>query len=207
MRKILSLFAYLLYKDDVIRLKKQIRLIYSSINNSKRNKYKLFAQLLISGEDHRFRYHWGFDPIAIIRAIKQRLLHNRIEGASTIEQQLVRVMTNNYKICYKRKIKEILLSTTIKSFIPKKDIPYVYLEVAYYGDNVYGLHNMLEYLKLKEENITIEKSAELIAFIKYPYCSKKVLNNTYRLTNRKNHLLNLYKKHLNTRIFKLYYEY
>jgi penicillin-binding protein 1A len=58
---------------------------------------KLLIAHLISGEDHRFYNHIGFDPIAILRAIYKRIDAGKIEGASTIEQQYVRTCTERLK--------------------------------------------------------------------------------------------------------------
>ncbi|WP_349825405.1 transglycosylase domain-containing protein [Bacteroides ovatus] len=46
-------------------------------------------------------YHIGFDIIAIIRACFKLLISNKKEGASTIEQQLIRVVTNDYRYTLK----------------------------------------------------------------------------------------------------------
>src|SRR5262245_58755153 len=54
-------------------------------------------RLLVSGEDHRHGRHPGFDCVAIGRAIWRRLTQGANEGASTIEQQIVRVTTNRYE--------------------------------------------------------------------------------------------------------------
>lgn len=50
-------------------------------------------QLLVSGEDHRHARHPGYDVIAICRAVWRRATSGRREGASTIDQQIVRVLT------------------------------------------------------------------------------------------------------------------
>ena len=52
---------------------------------------------LIVAEDHRYKYHVGFDLIAIFRSILKYILYNKKEGASTIEQQLVIVVTCDYR--------------------------------------------------------------------------------------------------------------
>ena len=60
-------------------------------------------------------------------------------GASTINQQLVRVLTNRYERTFKRKVKEILLASLVARAIPKTDIPGIYLSVAYFGWRMNGL--------------------------------------------------------------------
>src|SRR5262245_21594087 len=58
----------------------------------------LIAQrLLVSGEDHRHVLHPGVDPIAICRATWRCIYRGKREGASTIEQQVVRVISGRYE--------------------------------------------------------------------------------------------------------------
>ena len=161
------------------------------------------VKFLISGEDHRFQYHFGFDIIAILRAIKNRYLHDKIEGASTIEQQLVRVLTNNYEPTIKRKIKEIFLSTTISDTIPKSDIPLFYLSVAYYGSNMQGLQQAVDKLQNKTHDFTL-LAAELVARLKYPEPLALSPLRENQIKKRKAHLLYLYNKHRLSKWIKIH---
>src|SRR5690242_20336233 len=70
----------------------------------------LLQELLVSGEDHRHGRHHGFDLIAIARAVWRRIARGKYEGASTIEQQLVRVITGRYERTLRRKVREIGLA-------------------------------------------------------------------------------------------------
>ena len=165
----------------------------------------LLIKFLISGEDHRFRYHVGFDFIAIIRAIKNRIVHNKFEGASTIEQQLVRVLTNDYEKTFRRKIKEIFLATTLCELIPRNDIPFIYLNVAYYGANANNLEKIFAQLRLqKVECITEEIAAEIVAKIKYPEPQVHNEKRMKQIAVRKEQLLSLYKKHNSRKLIKVY---
>src|SRR5205814_3743247 len=95
--------------------------------------------------------------------------YNKIEGASTIEQQLVRVLTNDFKRTLGRKIKEIFLATTLRYIIPRKYIPIAYLQVAYYGTNLIGLKAILNKFNIESpDDLSEETAAEIIARIKYP---------------------------------------
>lgn len=124
---------------------------------------------LIIGEDRRFYKHKGFDFIAIIRAIKNRILYSKKEGASTIEQQLVRVLTNQYKKTLRRKIKEIILATKLKKLLSKKEIALLYLKLAYFGTEKQGLKNTLNSFNLRlEDKLSDEICATIVARLKYP---------------------------------------
>ncbi|MCX6290903.1 MAG: transglycosylase domain-containing protein [Bacteroidetes bacterium] len=165
----------------------------------------MLEMLLISGEDHRFKYRFGFDVIAIIRALKNRVIHNRVEGASTIEQQLVRVLTSDFNKTLKRKIKEIFLSTVLCELVPRKDIPTIYLYVAYYGTGMRGLEQVFKKFGItKSQTISNEMCAEIIARIKYPEPQKRNEKRLRQIEMRKKHLLALYNKHRLYKKFKIY---
>jgi membrane carboxypeptidase/penicillin-binding protein len=190
---------YLLLKEKLLNEKKRIQGQQLSTHD------KTLEKLLISGEDHRFRYHLGFDIIAILRAVKNRLLHDKIEGASTIEQQLVRVLTNDFDKTFKRKVKEIFLSTTLSRLVPRKDIPTIYLHVAYYGTGMNGLDQVFKKLDIDNSQvISTELCAEIIARIKYPEPTNNNLRRLSQIEMRKNHLLALYNKHSSYKQFKIY---
>lgn len=205
MRKILGLIAKRLYKKKYSQLRDRLLYEYALVKCNQSINFDTLSKLLISGEDHRFFYHIGFDIIAIFRAIRNRLFYNKIEGASTIEQQLVRVLTNDFEKTFQRKIQEILLSTTLTSIVPKKIVPEIYLNVAYYGTGMNGLKQAIDKLGiLDEEKMPLENAAELISRIKYPqptYPNEKRLK---QIEARKQHLVILYNRHLTKRYFKIY---
>lgn len=206
MRHLFSNIAKRLYKDQFLILSKRIDSLELRLDSILGvTDTEILIQILISGEDHRFKYHFGFDIIAILRAIKNRLIYGRVEGASTIEQQLVRVLLNRYEKTFSRKICEILLSTTLCELIPRKKIPMVYLAVAYYGANMNGLHQVLAKLSPNKLDIIDENlAAEIVSRIKYPEPKKY---NEYRETQikrRKSHLIKLYHQHKSRKYLPLY---
>lgn len=167
--------------------------------------YNTLSKILISGEDHRFNYHIGFDFIAIIRAVRNRIFYQKVEGASTIEQQLVRVLTNDFRRSYKRKIQEILLSTTVSSIIPKSAIPIIYLNVAYYGAGMNGLNQTVSKLGIVDiKTMAVEQAAEIVSRIKYPQPSNPNQSRLQQIEIRKQHLIKLYNNHSNRKYFRVY---
>jgi membrane peptidoglycan carboxypeptidase len=199
----LLILVKFLYPKDYSILKSRL-LEVSSIELAN-DKSEILKKLLISGEDHRFRYHLGFDIIAIFRAIKNKILYKKIEGASTIEQQLVRVLINDFEKSLRRKIKEIFLATTVRYIIPRNLIPLIYLEVAYYGTNMIGLKATLKKLNIDlTDNLSHEKAAEIIARIKYPEPRILSSKRIKQISLRKKHLLTLYNNHKNRKIIKVY---
>ena len=176
--------------------------IESIQNNDSINK---LVNFLITGEDHRFNYHFGFDGIAILRAMKNRLLFNKKEGASTIEQQLVRTITCDFEKVYLRKIKEIILAFYLKTILDKRSIALIYLNIAYYGTDYGNLDKILyRFNKRKGDVLDNETCAEIISRLKYPEPKTRVQEKLDLIARRKCHLLRLYDKHSNYKLIKIH---
>ncbi|RKS94895.1 penicillin-binding protein 1A [Flavobacterium limicola] len=159
---------------------------------------------LISAEDHRYKYHVGFDIIAIIRAFRNRILYKKQEGASTIEQQLVRTIIGKYEKSLSRKLREICLAFALKLFINKKTTALIYLNIAYYGTDFKGLDKVLKKFNLKKgDYINDNICAEIVSRLKYPESTKKSTR-LKLIENRKKYLLKLYEKHSNYKLLKIH---
>lgn len=208
MINILGYLAKHIYKEKYKLLRECLLTEFEFIKINQSENSNMLSKLLISGEDHRFYYHLGFDVIAMMRAIRNRLFYKKIEGASTIEQQLVRVLTNDFERKLSRKIQEIFLATTIKSIIPKNTIPIIYLNVAYYGVDMKGLNQVFTKLDIKKKDILpLEQAAEIVSRIKYPQTKHLNQNRLKQIEVRKQHLISLYNKHSNQIYFKIYDRY
>jgi membrane peptidoglycan carboxypeptidase len=202
---ILRHIAKLIYEKKYDRLRARLLEEYELLKISDSNNSIILSKILISGEDHRFYYHIGFDPIAIVRAIRNRIIYGKVEGASTIQQQLDRVLTNEFDRTFKRKIQEIFLATTISSIVPKKAIPKIYLNVAYYGSGMNGLTETYSELGIAErDELPVEKAAEIISRIKYPQPNYFDQNRLRQIETRKQHLITLYDNHINRKYFKIH---
>lgn len=166
--------------------------------------HDLLEKLLISAEDHRFRFHFGFDIYAICRAFYNNLFKKKREGASTIEQQLVRVVTNCYEKTYSRKIQEIILSISLYSIVPKRLIPSLYLQIVYFGNNIFGIKTYLKVYSIDPLNLSLEQGAEIISKIKYPDSINHNNNRILKIERRKQYVINLYNSHSKRKFFKIY---
>jgi Transglycosylase len=206
MRRLFSFFAKRIYKQHFLLLKENLESCYFKLEIN--NNYEVSScieKLLISAEDHRFRYHIGFDVIAILRAFRNRVFYNKYEGASTIEQQVVRVLINRFERTPQRKIREIFLATTLCYIVPRKKIPLIYLHIAYYGTNYNGLNEVVKkYNFTSTDYIPIEIAADIVARIKYPEPKGINLNRLKLIDIRKKHIIKLYYKHSKRRWFKIY---
>jgi hypothetical protein len=123
-----------------------------------------YLQALIAAEDHRNLYHFGVDPIAIIRGLYATTIQGNRQGASTIEQQFVRTITGRYEKTPRRKIREQVLALIIASVKSKKDISIAYACVAYYGTEHIGIKSGQKMVLPSNHNLDIK----LIACLKYP---------------------------------------
>ena len=74
---------------------------------------KPFIVSLIAAEDHRNAIHPGVDPISILRAVYVRWRCGVVQGASTVEQQFVRVVSGRYERTLTRKLYEQALAICV----------------------------------------------------------------------------------------------
>lgn len=133
------------------------------------DRYKKLVAFLVVGEDHRYYNHIGFDVIGICRAIYRDIFCGKREGASTIEQQLVRVLTEDYCFSIRRKLKEIYLATKLKRVADKYTLAAAYLDMANYGTELSGLSAVLDKFGVDlKEDIDDEICAAVVARLKYP---------------------------------------
>lgn len=175
---------------------------YNNYQRDLRWRPSLIAQeLLISGEDHRFFRHPGFDVLAICRAVYRRIFFGVIEGASTIEQQIVRVLTGRYERTFKRKVKEILLATLVTLVVPKPDLPGLYLRVGYYGWRMNSYKDACLRLQMHPSNMSHFDAADLVARLKYPEPQRYSKKRTWQIKKRAKHLLALHSVHRSAEVY------
>jgi penicillin-binding protein 1A len=102
---------------------------------------KLMKDSLIATEDARFYEHGGIDPISVVRAMVSILSGGtvrRIQGGSTITQQVARTFLLSNERTISRKFKEALLSLRIESELSKDQVLELYMNEIYLGSRAYG---------------------------------------------------------------------
>ena len=137
----------------------------------------------LSAEDKNFFSHPGVDAKSITRAIIKNLKNifsdKRLEGASTITQQVAKNFLLTNEVSIKRKIKEAILAFRIERAYSKERIMELYLNQIYLGEGTYGIAAAsLEYFDKAVSDLSYNESALLAALprapSKYnPYKSKK----------------------------------
>ncbi len=121
-------------------------------------------------EDKNFYYHFGFDPIGIVRAqIKNFQADGIAQGASTITQQLARNVFLSPERTYDRKIKEILLAMKLEWAYKKEDILEMYLNKIAYGSNAFGVEAAAQtFFGKSANNVSLVEASILAALPKAP---------------------------------------
>ena len=127
----------------------------------------------LSSEDKNFFSHPGIDAKSITRAIIKNLKNyfseKRLEGASTITQQVAKNFLLTNEVSFKRKIKEAILAFRIERAYSKKRIMELYLNQIYLGVGAYGIAAAsLEYFDKSVNDLNYEEAALLAALPKAP---------------------------------------
>jgi penicillin-binding protein 1A len=150
-------------------------LFYVSGHNGNNYAYynqfpKHLVDALISIEDIRFFKHFGVDLIALPRAVIKNVSSGRyIEGASTISQQLAKMLFLTPKKTLIRKYKEILLAIKIEQNYSKEEIIEMYLNKAYYGSGNYGIiAASRDYFEKEVSQLSLNEAALLMGLLKAP---------------------------------------
>ena len=127
-------------------------------------------ETLVATEDTGFFEHRGFNIEAIFRAlIKDIRAGKKVEGASTITQQLVKMIYLSREKKITRKIKEIFISVKLEQILSKTQILERYLNQVYLGHGYYGIKTASEgYFHKNLDNLTLKEIAMLIALPKAP---------------------------------------
>ncbi len=143
---------------------------------------------VIATEDTEFFEHRGIRPLSIIRAVLQGLLPGkRIQGTSTLTQQLVKnaILSNERKIS--RKVKEIILSVRLEQKYDKEQILKIYFNEIPYGSTNYGIESASQsYFGKPVSELTLAESATLAGMPKAP---SRYLNDKEALLERRNFVL------------------
>lgn len=127
-------------------------------------------QAVLTTEDRRFFYHYGFDPMGIARAFIANYKAGRVvQGGSTITQQLVKVLFLKPDRTYWRKMEEVLLSLSLEYRFEKDLILELYLNRIYFGAGNYGIEAAAQhYFGKSVSDIGLYESAILAGLIRSP---------------------------------------
>jgi penicillin-binding protein 1A len=134
---------------------------------------KPIINAFLSAEDKNFFAHPGIDAQGIIRAVinnfKNIVNNKRLQGASTITQQVAKNFLLTNEVSVKRKIKEAILAFRIEKAYSKERILELYLNQIYLGSGTYGIAAAsLEYFDKSVKELSYAEAALLAALPKAP---------------------------------------
>nr|WP_316653866.1 penicillin-binding protein 1C [uncultured Gellertiella sp.] len=129
-----------------------------------------FIRMLIAYEDQRFYSHHGVDPLALLRAAGQLVLHGRIvSGGSTLTMQVARLIEPRNERSLSTKLRQIARAIQIERRLTKTQILDLYLQHAPYGGNIEGVRAAsLTYFGKEPRRLSVGESALLVALPQLP---------------------------------------
>lgn len=154
---------------------------------------KRVIHAFISAEDQQFFTHFGISPRGIVRSALVNIAHGRkVQGASTITQQLAKLMFFTSERSFRRKIKEQLLALFLEWRFTKEQILEAYLNHVYFGDGVYGIQAAAQrYWGVSVDQLTVAQSATLAAILPSPERLYNLLSRPENVFKRRNVVLKL----------------
>ncbi|MDO9524173.1 MAG: monofunctional biosynthetic peptidoglycan transglycosylase [Gemmobacter sp.] len=125
----------------------------------------VMGRSVVAAEDANFCNHWGFDMAAIRAALDA----GSGGGASTISQQVVKNVFLWHGRSWTRKALEALITPVLETFWSKRRILEVYLNVAEFGEGVFGVKAAAEvYFKVEPADLTADQAARLASVLPDP---------------------------------------
>ena len=150
-------------------------LLYEIFADENRTPIKLDSlpphvyQASIAIEDKNFYSHFGFDIAGITRAIAKNIRGERLEGGSTITQQLVKNALLTSERSLQRKLKEGILAMFTEVMYSKEEILEMYLNYISYGGTSVGIESAAQtYFKKPASELTLAEAALLAGLPQAP---------------------------------------
>ena len=148
-------------------------------------------QATIAVEDKDFYHHHGINVTGgVLRAIRDMVLHQNIQGGSTITQQLVKMSLLSPEQTITRKIKEAVLALWIERLYSKNQILEMYLNRVPYGGTAYGIEEAAQYFFNKHASeLTLSESTLLAGLPSAPTYYSPFGTNPQRALDRQKQVL------------------
>lgn len=183
-----ELIGAFLSADDKWRMELQPREITPELNKA-----------ILFKEDKWFYWHFGFNPIAMIRALGKNILRGkRTSGASTITMQTVRLLYP-HKRTYWNKLREVVRAVQLEMNYSKNEILLLYLNYIPYGGNIEGVKAASYiYFQKPPDKLSINQIVMLSIIPNRPN-SLRIDKNFTELHKNKTHWIEQYKK---SKVFK-----
>lgn len=131
---------------------------------------QVLVHAFVAAEDWKFFQHKGISLRGIIRSMLVNVSQGRVaQGASTITQQLVKLLFFDTKRTFKRKIKEQILALLVEQQFTKDHILELYLNHVYFGSGIYGVEAAAQrFWATPVKNVSLAQAALLAAVVCSP---------------------------------------
>lgn len=174
------------------------------------------AQVAI--EDERFYQHGGLDVEALARAVVSNATSDSTQGGSTLTQQYIKLALKDEALKerdeealrrvearsgmegYVRKLRELKYAVTLEERLTKDEILTGYLNLSFYGDNVYGVEAAARhYFDVHAKDLSIAQAATLAGIVRSPTATNPVANIELATARRNTVLDKMYAQDLITK--------
>ncbi len=165
--------SYIYITDPATKEETVVKELYSGQNRewvSYDEIPKLVRDVTVAAEDKRFWEHHGVDWL---RTIKSTLSFfggsSKIQGGSTITQQVIKNLTGNDDVTPERKVQEIFTALKLEKNFTKEQILETYLNVAFFSNQCYGIQSASKLYFNKDINeLNVAEAATLVAITNAP---------------------------------------
>ena len=158
-------------------------------------------QAIIATEDKNFYHHHGYDPVGLARSMVVNISTGSFsQGASTITQQLARILFLSNEKTFDRKIKEFIAAARIEKTISKDQILEMYLNNVYLGSGAYGIAGAAQiYFNKPLKDLTLAEAALIAGLPQAPSVYSPYNNKKLAIERRNQVLGRMYKMRYITR--------
>lgn len=152
---------------------------------------KNVIQAFLAAEDDQFFEHNGINFQGLLRAALVNMRAGyKVQGGSTITQQVAKTLFLSSERSYTRKIKDILLALQMEKNLSKEEILFLYLNQIYFGESAYGIEMAAQtYFKKAVKHLSLPEAAMLAGLPKAPSEFSPVRNPS-RAKDRQVYVLN-----------------
>jgi len=157
---------------------------------AKRDMAPALVQAVVATEDADFYHHGGINPKAIFRAaLKDIIARKKVEGASTLTQQLAKQVFLTPAKDFRRKINEAFLAVDIEKNFTKDQIFELYANQVYLGHGAYGVEAASRlYFGKHAKDLTVPEAAMIAGLIRAPMYYSPITHMDHAVA-RRNHVL------------------
>jgi penicillin-binding protein 1A len=157
---------------------------------AKRDMAPALVQAIVATEDADFYHHGGINPKAIFRAaLKDIIARKKVEGASTLTQQLAKQVFLTPAKDFRRKINEAFLAVDIEKNFTKDQIFELYANQVYLGHGAYGVEAASRlYFGKHAKDLTVPEAAMIAGLIRAPMYYSPITHMDHAVA-RRNHVL------------------